>query len=90
MSGGSYNYLCFKDASDVNVHDLGRMADRLTELGYDDISEQARSIIQAYDDINKMLYSLSGVFKAVEWMDSGDSGLDRVEKEIEKYRAEPF
>lgn len=96
MSGGSYNYLCFKDGEELfeygRLHDLENMASRLIELGYEDAAKEVLhmkyTIQQSLVRVQVMKDRLEDVMKAVEWNDSGDSGIDRVEEAIKKYRNE--
>lgn len=95
MSGGSYNYLCFKDASELlsgsHSDELRQMVDRLAGLGYEDAAKSTEELIavlsQCRARIQARVENLSSVFKAVEWMDSGDSVLDNLESVIEKWRS---
>lgn len=94
MSGGSYDYLCFKEFDELitNKDSIEEMATRLIELGYADaaketlqveyIIEQARVRVETHIDRLKELW------KAVEWHDSGDSAYDRVEKAYKDYQGD--
>lgn len=92
MSGGSYNYLCYKEAYDIHekINELQEMGDRLAELGFKDAALETESIILILNTFEIRLQArinrLRDVWKAVEWMDSGDSGIDYVKDEVEKYR----
>lgn len=92
MSGGSYNYLHRKNwGNHIDwEHDLDKMVERLTELGYEDAAEEAYEelleIRRSKVRINSIHKRLSNVYKAVEWVDSGDSGKDRIEEAIREYR----
>jgi hypothetical protein len=95
MSGGSYNYLCNVFSTHglfTHEDDLEAMTDRLADLGFKDAAEETYkilTIIRAADvRIETMLWRLQDVWKAVEWNDSGDWGIDRVEEVIKKYRGE--
>ncbi|MGH0790932.1 hypothetical protein ACQVTU_25120 [Bacillus cereus] len=96
MSGGSHNYLCFKDEHDLfeygRIDDLEEMASRLIDLGYEDAAKEVLhmkyTIQQSLVRVGVMKVRLDGVMKAVEWYDSGDSGIEAVEKVIKKYRGE--
>lgn len=96
MSGGSHNYLCFKDEHDLfeygRIDELEEMASRLIDLGYEDAAKEVLhmkyTIQQSLVRVGVMKVRLDGVMKAVEWYDSGDSGIKSVEKAIKKYRGE--
>ncbi len=92
MSGGSYNYLCYKDSYEIHERrqELNEMRDRLTELGYLDAAKETESVILMLDAFEVRLQAridrLKDVWKAVEWCDSGDSGESHIKNEIDKYR----
>lgn len=96
MSGGSHNYLCFKDDADLFDHsalsDLENMASRLIELGHEDAAQETLSlkntIQQAMVRSQAMKNRLQDVWKSVEWYDSSDSGIETVEKAVAKFRGE--
>ena len=92
MSGGSYNYLCYAEANDLfqKLDDLRRMAERLADLGYEDAAGETTdlllSIRQCERHFNAIAKRMYGVWRAVEWCDSGDSGEDEIKEAITKYR----
>lgn len=95
MSGGSYDYLYSKDVSDlVNSRStLDDMASRLQGLGYaNDAAKETLSILHSIEHfqtrMENRLSRLSGVWKAVEWWDSCDTGSEYLDDELKKYRAE--
>ena len=95
MSGGSYEYLCYADTlEDIlqKVHQLIPMADRLTELGYSDAAKETEEVDLLLRQFNRRISAridrLKGVWKAVEWLDSCDSGQDYVDDQILRYRQE--
>lgn len=89
MSGGSYNYLCYADHSDIGnkTEDLQEMIDRLKELCFEDIANESYLVLEHIKKTDKMINKLSEIWKAVEWMDSGDWGLENVNQEIENFRS---
>ena len=94
MSGGSYNYLCYKDADELfnEIETLEAMTTRLTELDHIDAAKetfQAIQIIrQAVVRVGVIKERLNGVWRAVEWYDSADVGIDSVRKSVGEYRGE--
>lgn len=96
MSGGSHNYLCFKDDKDLfdsgTLNDLENMASRLIQLGFEDAAKETLNlkytIQQAIVRSQVMKERLQDVWKSVEWYDSADSGIETVQQVIKKYRDE--
>lgn len=91
MSGGSYDYLYSKDAEDLvyRVPDLIRMRDRLIELDMKTGAEKVQKLILTVEkyriEADARMDEMYGLMRAVEWMDSGDSGLDSVQQAYEKF-----
>lgn len=95
MSGGSYDYLCYKDAADLFIYEnqLQSMSDRLARLGYaEDAAKETEEVIlilrQFQNRLNARLERLSPVWRAVEWWDSCDSSEDGVKMALKEYRGE--
>ena len=92
MSGGSYNYLCHKDfVGHAALDDLSNMVDRLAGLGYaDDAARESAEllmIIRQFETRAEVIADrLNGVWKAVEWWDSCDSGEESVKVALVDYR----
>ena len=94
MSGGSWNYLFCKDIDELmngsSTELLQDMVDRLNSAGFKDVAKDTQRLVEyiksASIRIETLFETLSPVFKAVEWFDSGDWGKDRVDKAIEEYR----
>ena len=95
MSGGSYNYLCYKDATQLlsaeSDSDIQGMSDRLAGLGYaSDAAMETEQLLltirQSRNRIDAIVKRLSPVWRAIEWWDSGDSGEDNVKDSLENYR----
>jgi hypothetical protein len=88
MSGGSYNYLCFKDASQISdsAHHVKAMQDRLKGLGYEAESSETQEILDLLNEVNNKIDKISDVWRAVEWMDSGDTGPEETAEAIRLHR----
>jgi hypothetical protein len=85
MSGGSFNYVCFKldgDGSDVaqSLPDLRDMEQCLRDLGkHEAANEILRGIIKIETAINRLTVvgsHLAPLAKAAEWWQSGDTDED--------------
>lgn len=94
MSGGSWNYLCYKDIDELmngsSTELLQDMADRLNSAGFEDVAKDTQRLVEyiksASIRIETLFEALSPVFKAIEWFDSGDWGEETLNNEILKYR----
>ena len=94
MSGGSYNYLCHRDAGDVldgqGAEDLVAMRDALRGLGFLDAAGQTDAVIATIAEARQLvelrMETLRDVWKAVEWHDSNDWGPERIDDAIAAYR----
>lgn len=94
MSGGSYNYLFVKDASELLSHmsELEEMAERLAGLGYaQDAAAETYELLQKirqYEIMtNVTVNRLAGVWRSVEYWDSADCGEEAVKNSLEEYRS---
>lgn len=94
MSGGSWNYLFCKDIDELmngsSTELLQDMVDRLNSAGFEDVAKDTQRLVEyiksASIRIETLFETLSPVFKAVEWFDSGDWGKETLNNEILKYR----
>lgn len=94
MSGGSWNYLYNKDIDELmngsSTEILQDMADRLNSAGFEDVAKDTQRLVEyiksASIRIETLFETLSPVFKAVEWFDSGDWGEETLNNEVLKYR----
>lgn len=92
MSGGSHNYLYCKEFPEIcdMTEDIEDIECRLMELGYNDIAEDCRRLIEyiqsARNRISVLSENLQDVFHAVEWYDSADIGKDSLIEHLEEYR----
>lgn len=92
MSGGSFNYLCHKDFSDLisAETDIQQMADELARLGYaPDAAQETMEVLleirQARIRIEARTRRLNRVWQAIEWWQSGDYSEDAVKEAIRHY-----
>jgi len=87
MSGGSFNYLCFVDADRIGerIKDLERMEMRLMELDCPEASGATGAILVMLKALQVQIDRLSGVWQAVEWIDSGDYSEGQIEKANEEF-----
>lgn len=94
MSGGSFNYLCFKEFPDYikHIETMEEMEKELIELGYTDIAKDIRRLIEyclsAENRISVLFEKLSPVFHDIEWYHSADIGKKSLINGLEKYRKE--
>lgn len=95
MSGGSYDYLCDKDAADLMLYEgrLEEMANRLASMGgAEDVAKDAFDLLAVVRGqrvrIVAAMDRLRGVFKAVEWVDSADWSADAIKWALLDYRGE--
>jgi len=97
MSGGSYSYLFTKEPGDLvngtGEQDLEAMIDRLAGLGYaEDAARESMVVLAelraARVRLGTMMERLSGIWKAVEWWDSSDSGEEDVRAALLAYRGQ--
>ena len=94
MSGGSYDYLCFKDAYEISNYreQLCKMRDKLTELGFKDAAKETESILLILDSFEVQVQAridrLHLLWQAIEWEQSGDYGMEDVIKAVHIYRGE--
>ena len=94
MSGGSYDYLCYKDTNELfmssNIRTLEEMEQRYTELGFMDIAKDFRRLIEyiksANNRVGVLANQLNELMHDIEWYDSGDIGKNDLVESVEKYR----
>jgi Zn-dependent oligopeptidase len=92
MSGGSYEYLCWTQPGDLlhKTDQLEAMVERLDGLPYArEAANQTREVLQEVrgfiEEMDRHREDLAGVWKAVEWWDSGDSSEDDAREAIAEY-----
>ncbi len=92
MSGGSLDYLCFKEPEELFhcIEEMEKVEQVLLQRGAQDIARDVRRLIEyvksAENRISVLSEQLNGIFHAVEWYQSGDYGEDTLRKHIEQYR----
>jgi hypothetical protein len=87
MSGGSFNYLCGKSATELSTGDLREMADALEEAGAADAAALSRSILSDFAAIDAKIERLNDVWHDMEWWCSGDYTKDQFDEALAKFRA---
>ena len=93
MSGGCFGYLCYKEPLDLpnSQESILSMAERLKELGSEQAAEETKNLItliQEYEAAAALsIERLKDLWKAVEWHDSGDWGIEDIEEQNQKYHA---
>ena len=94
MSGGSHNYLCFRQTHELleydRIKDLEEMEECLIGIGYTDIARDVRRLIEycktAEIRIDVLFEQLKDVFHDIEWYHSADIGEETLIKRLERYR----
>lgn len=92
MSGGSFNYLCYKETPELfnAIGDLEDVEQYLLQRGDKDIAKDVRRLIEyiesAENRVDVLRENLAGVFKAVEWRSSGDWGEESLQRALDIYR----
>lgn len=92
MSGGAFDYISCADAEQIfsNRHQLRSLIEALereapgSEAAKDSryLLDRADSFVNAFDE-----FPLEGVWHALEWWYSGDSGREKFEKQVQAYDA---
>lgn len=95
MSGGSYNYLCFKTPEELPqaAHELERMLDDAILLGYaDDFAAELanlRGLMRRYHiRAEQAMRNLELPMRSMEWWRSCDYGEDDFKRDLAKWREE--
>ena len=92
MSGGSLNYLCYKEPEELfhYLRELEEVEQELLTRGAQDVARDVRRLIEyiksAEIRISILSEQLNPIFRAVEWRPSADIGDDSLLKVIEEYR----
>lgn len=93
MSGGSLNYLCYKEPAELFNHleDLEMAEQYLLAKDYKDIAADVRRLMEyiksAENRIGVLSEQLNNVLHAVEWYISADYSENTLRKALEEYRA---
>lgn len=92
MSGGSLNYLCYKETEELfhYISEMEEVEQVLIGQGAQDIARDVRRLIEyvksAEVRIGVLSEQLNDIFHAVEWYLSADYGKDDLLKHIEQYQ----
>ena len=87
MSGGSFDYLCFKDGAEAIVSDsLDRMIAELhREFPDSAAARDTANLLALRDAINRKVSALQAVWQAVEWWRSCDSSREDAAEAVQAY-----
>lgn len=89
MSGGSFNYICFKDDIEqlaANRSSIESMLEELERLGYHSAALETSMILDHFKECERLVRNLEEIWQAVEWYISCDWGKSQVEKAYKKYQ----
>ncbi len=93
MSGGSFNYLCYKDGSELLdlEDDIDSMYHALKATGYaEDAAQETLELLQTIRDVksklNKAALRLENVWHGMEWWGSNDYSEDNFKNSLIEYR----
>lgn len=92
MSGGSYNYLCWKDVPELfnSLEELELIRDRLIELKAEDAGAATQELVVKIKQFKTELASaknrMEDIWKAVEWLDSCDDSEETFRQHLKKWR----
>lgn len=94
MSGGSLGYLFCREPEELlcatQQENMEAAEQILLCKGYKDIARDVRRLIEytrsAENRIAVLHAQLKGVFRAIEWWESGDTGNESLVKSLEAYR----
>lgn len=87
MSGGSFDYLCYKDAPEtLRSEELSRMAAAIRSYQGGEPAAAATTALVGYlRAFERRIEALRDVWKAVEWHHSGDWGQEAVGRALAEY-----
>jgi hypothetical protein len=98
MSGGSFNYLCYKDGYDLletsTEDDLCSMVNTIETYGIDDkaivrhiklMLNKMLAIRNMTDELTELSAKSAEVFRAVEWFESCDTSKESAIKAINDF-----
>jgi hypothetical protein len=95
MSGGSYNYLCYReDLEDLlgSKYQIESMRVTLSDLGYaEEAAKETQDLLDLMAQWDAKVQEIAGnlkeVWKAIEWWHSCDYSEEEVKKAVAKYQA---
>lgn len=88
MSGGSFDYLCFRGLGEVVEGENFEMAmSDLRERPYStEAGQEMSAILEDFRDLEERFRQLEGVLKALEWWRSGDSSEEDLKEACAKWK----
>lgn len=88
MSGGSFNYLCYKvDSEDIPEDEVKRMAEWLREKNAIEAAVATERVLFHLRQARAVAQELEGIWHAAEWWRSGDYGEDQFKEAVEEWES---
>jgi hypothetical protein len=90
VSGGSYDYLCWRPAGELGPEDenLTKMVARLEGIDrHSAAAVRTRAVQAKLRDVQVLITGLAQVWRAVEWRDSGDWSAVQLRAALDKHEA---
>jgi hypothetical protein len=87
MSGGSFDYLCYKDGAEAVMSSAltDMIAELYREFPDSSAANDTAALLALRDAINRKVSALQDVWKAVEWWRSCDWSRERAVEAVAEY-----
>lgn len=93
MSGGFYDYIYYKDISNIDLSELARIEEDMRAEGYRDVANEVfrykLELETAKNRLDIMRQRLEGVLRGWEWYKSGDTNKKQFEEIMNKFFSTP-